>query len=164
MRWSLITQFEGYTIAFFDGASIRGGMTCGVGGVIKKPDLHVYRWHINCGTGTNTKAELLGAWVTLILAKLWKISKIQLMGDSKVIIDWLNHKTNLHAIDIVGWRRRTKVLTTYFQEISVHHIFRDFNKEADRLSKQGLLDQKVNLTYYTVDDGTTGPLFHLKLF
>jgi len=86
------------------------------------------------------------------------------MGDSKVIIDWLNKKSNLHAIDIEGWKRRTKVMTTNFQEIIFHHIFRDYNKEVDPLSKQGLLDQKGNLTYDTVDYGTSGPLFHLNLF
>jgi ribonuclease HI len=126
--------------------------------------LHVYRWHINGGVGTNSKAELLGAWVTLILANQWKIPKIQLMGDSKVIIDWLNQKGNLNAIDIEGWKHRTKVLTTIFQEINFHHIFREYNKEADRLSKQALLGPKGRLTYYTWENGKAGPLFHLKLF
>jgi ribonuclease HI len=134
------------------------------GGVIKLLDLNVFRWHINCGIDTNTKDELLGAWVTLTLAKLWNITKIQVMGDSKVIIDWLNQKANLHAIDIEGWKRRTKALITNFQEISFHHIFWDFNKEVDRLSKQGLQDQKGILTYYTMDEGMIGPLAQLKLF
>jgi ribonuclease HI len=101
------------------------------------------------GVGTNTKAELLGAWVTLILVNQWKIPKIQLMGDSKVIIDWLNQKGNLNVIDIEGWKRITKVLTTIFQEIIFQHIFREYNKEADRLSKQALLGPKGRLTYYT---------------
>jgi ribonuclease HI len=78
---------EGYTVAFFDGASIRGGTNCGYGGVIKLPDLNVFRWHINYGISTNTKVGLMGSWVTLTLAKLWNITKIQVMGDSKVIID-----------------------------------------------------------------------------
>jgi ribonuclease HI len=150
LNWSPITQLEGYTVAFFDEASIRGGMNYGDGGVIKLPYLNIFRWHINCGIGTNTKAELMGAWVTLTLSKLWNITKIQVMGDSKVIIDLMNQKDNLHAIDIEGWKRRTKVMITNFQEISFHHIFRDFNKEVDRISKQGLQDKKGILTYYTV--------------
>jgi ribonuclease HI len=56
-----------------------------------------YRWFINGGEGTNTKAELLGAWSTLILAHHLKIKKILVMGDSKVVIDWLNLKGNLHS-------------------------------------------------------------------
>jgi len=42
---------------------------CGAGGVIKTPNSIVYRWFINCGSGTNTKEELMGVWATLILAK-----------------------------------------------------------------------------------------------
>jgi ribonuclease HI len=124
----------------------------------------INKWHINCGEGTNTKAELMGVWVTLTLANLWNIPKLQLMGDSKVIIDWLNDKGNLYAINIEGWKRKTKVLTTNFQEISFHHIFREFNKEAYRLSKQALLELKGRLTYFTWENGTTGPPSHLKLF
>jgi ribonuclease HI len=138
--------------------------TCGDGGVIKQPDQEVIKWHINCGMDTNTKDELFGAWMTLTLAKLWDITRLQVMGDSKVIIDWLNQKANLHAIDIEGWKRRTKTMIAKFQEISFLHIFRDYNKEVDLLSKQWLLEQKGILTYYSVDDGRTGPIAHLKLF
>jgi len=86
------------------------------------------------------------------------------MGDSKVIIDWLNQKSKLHAIDIEGWKLRTKTMITNFQEISFHHILWDLNKEADLLSKQGLLDQKGILTYCLVEEGRTGPLAQIKLF
>jgi hypothetical protein len=44
------------TIAWFDGAAQLDGNKCGVGGVIKTPDLTVYRWVFNCGGGTNTRA------------------------------------------------------------------------------------------------------------
>lgn len=48
-------------------------------------------------------------------------------GDSKVIIDWLTQKSNVYAIDIEGFKRRIKVLITNFQEVSFHHIFRNFS-------------------------------------
>jgi ribonuclease HI len=66
----------------------------------------VYRWYFNGGSGTNTKAELLGAWDTLTIAKLLDIHYIQVMGDSKVIIEWLNHKGKIKAINIEGWKQR----------------------------------------------------------
>jgi ribonuclease HI len=164
IKWSLICQGIDHILSFFDGASILKGMNCGAGGVIKFPDLKAYRWHINGGNGTNSKAELLGAWVTLTLAKLWNIPKIKVLGDSKVIIDWLNKKNNLNAIDIEGWKRRTKVLSSHFQEISYLHIYREHNKEADRLSKQALLGPTGRLTYYLWENGKVGPPHHLKLF
>jgi ribonuclease HI len=159
-----LIHLEDFTVAFFDGASIRGGTICGAGGVIKQPDRGVIRWFINCGRGTNTKAELFGAWVTLMLAKLWDINRLVLLGDSKVIIDWLNQKTNLHATEIEGWMRRTRSIITDFQDIKFTHIFREYNKEADSLSKQGLLEQKGILTYFSVIDGRTGPMSQINLF
>jgi len=45
-----------------------------------------YRWYLNYGAGTNTKAELMGAWVALFISKHLNIIDIQLFGDSKVII------------------------------------------------------------------------------
>jgi ribonuclease HI len=68
-----VIQVTDHIIAFFDGASILKGLNCGAGGVFKFSAQKVCRWHINGGSGTNSKAELLGAWVTLILAKLWNI-------------------------------------------------------------------------------------------
>jgi len=47
----------------------------------------------NCGEGTNTKAELMGEWVALFIAKYLDILDIQLLEDSKVIIDWLKKKS-----------------------------------------------------------------------
>jgi ribonuclease HI len=44
------------------------------------------------GKGTNTKAELMGAWASLFIAKHLDILDIQLLGDSKVIIEWLKKK------------------------------------------------------------------------
>jgi hypothetical protein len=86
------------------------------------------------------------------------------LGDSKVIIEWLNQNGNLNAIDIEGWKRRTRDLSTGFQEINYHHIYRDFNKEADHISKQALLGPSGRLTFYTWGNGKAGPPVHLKLF
>jgi len=114
IKWSPIFQGSDHILAFFDGASILKGLNCGAGGVIKFLDRKDFRWHINGGNGTNSKVELLGAWVSLTIAKLWEIPKIKMLGDSKVIIDWINNKSNLNAMDIEGWKRRTKVLSSQF--------------------------------------------------
>jgi ribonuclease HI len=164
IRVCTITQQEGYSIACFDGAAISGGKCCGAGGIINLPGSTVYKWYINCGEGTNTKAELLGVWATLTLANMWSIQKIQILGDSKVIIDWLNQKSNLQAIDIEGWKQKTRDLANLFQGISFHHIYRDFNKEADLLSKQALLEPEGRLSFYQWVDGAGGPLTHLNIF
>jgi ribonuclease HI len=154
----------GYTCAQFDGASSAGGLNCGVGGFIIDHDSSRYRWLINCGEGSNTKAELLGAWTTLTLANHLKIQNIQVMGDSKVVIDWLKQKGNLHSTAIEGWKQRINELINSFQGIYFQHIYRDFNVEADLLSKQALSEPRGRLSYYVWDGGTTGPTFHINLF
>jgi hypothetical protein len=60
LRAIMISTQRVITTAWFDGASQLDGLKCGVGGVFKTPDLTVYRWVFNCGSGTNTRAELLG--------------------------------------------------------------------------------------------------------
>jgi hypothetical protein len=110
IRACLITQHVGFSIAFFDGAAQLDNKLCGAGGVIKTPDSTVYRWHFNNGEGTNTKAELLGIWATLTLANHLALPKLQALGDSKVIIEWLNNRGRLQASAIEGWKHRTKEL------------------------------------------------------
>jgi len=77
----------------------------------------------------------MGVWATLTLANILSIQDLKILGDSKVVIDWLNHKGRIQTIDIEGWKLRTMELTTLFQEIIFQHIFREFNKEEDQLSK-----------------------------
>jgi ribonuclease HI len=162
----------GTSIACFDGAALSGGKQCGAGGVIKTLESTVYRWFINCGDGTNTKAELLGVWATLTLATHLSLQKLQVLGDSKVIIEWLNNRGRLQASAIEGWKLRTKELIKYFQEISFQHIFREFNKEADQLSKQAIMNQKAEYHISSGKMGLQGPylistfsdISHLSVF
>jgi ribonuclease HI len=87
LRDIMIPQHRNTTIAWFDGAAQLDGNQCGAGGVLKSPDLTVYRWVYNCGGGTNTRAELLGVWATLMLASHLSFHRLQVLGDSKVVID-----------------------------------------------------------------------------
>jgi hypothetical protein len=92
LRVNTINRIVGFAVAFFDGASVAGGSSCGAGGVVKTRDASEFRWYFNGGEGTNTKAELLGTWASLFIAKHLDIQDIQLLGDSKAIIDWLKKK------------------------------------------------------------------------
>jgi hypothetical protein len=44
-------------------------------GVIKLSESMTFKWFVNCGAGTNTKAELMGAWETLHISKISLHSK-----------------------------------------------------------------------------------------
>ena len=40
------------------------------------------------GRASNTKAELMALWATLKIAKDKQISKLNIHGDSKTVIEW----------------------------------------------------------------------------
>jgi hypothetical protein len=94
-------------VAWFDGASQLGGSLCGAGGQIKINSHSSIHWTLNCCQGTNTKAELIGAWTSLILASR-HTDVLLLLGDSKITIDWLNGKADLQVAALNSWKARTK--------------------------------------------------------
>jgi hypothetical protein len=54
LRVNSINKINGFTMAFFDGASEAGGSNCGAGGVIKSCFSTEYRWYFNCGAREQT--------------------------------------------------------------------------------------------------------------
>jgi hypothetical protein len=67
---------------------------------LKCPILGTYRLKMNCGKGKNTKGELVALWVILFFAYIKQVSRLQLVGDSKVIIDWFTNENNLQVISL----------------------------------------------------------------
>jgi ribonuclease HI len=123
------------------------------------------RWIFNCGAGSNMKVELIGVWATLFLAKHLDIHHLQMLGDFKVVIEWMQRKGNLLATKIEGWKRRIQTLEGNFQDTLFQHIFRESNEEADNLSKRALESSKKGDCYFFTWDGEReGPPISLKIF
>jgi len=74
-------------VGFFYGASQDRVSLCGVGVVLKCPSLGIFRLKMNCGKWTNTRGEILALWCILYFSFYKNIQRLQLVGDSKVIID-----------------------------------------------------------------------------
>jgi ribonuclease HI len=110
------------------------------------------------------KSELLGVWATLTIAKLLDLQYIQVLGDSKVVIEWLDQKGKLQAINIEGWKSRIKDMIPTFKGIYFQHIFREANGEADQLSKQALTASKGRISYFTWDGKKVGPALQVDVF
>jgi ribonuclease HI len=89
---------------------------------------------------------------------------MQVLGDSKVVIQWLKQEGNLQTISTEGWKRRIKELISTFKNIHFQHIFREANGEADQLSKQALTAPKGKISYYTWDGKNAGPTFQVDVF
>lgn len=92
----------GETIGFFYGASQLRGSQCGASVVLKLVNGTVYKLDLGFGKGTNTRAELLALCVLLLFALKKNITTIQVVGDSKLIIDWLNQVCKLQVINLEG--------------------------------------------------------------
>jgi ribonuclease HI len=149
---------------WFDGVVEASGDNCGAGGFIKINEHRCYKWFFNIGPGTNTKAELLGAWALLLLASRLSILEIYIRGDSKIIIDWLKGMGHLQVVALECWKDRIKEITKHFQKITYEHVYREGNTVADSLSKRALQQVPGKIIYYMCEEGHEGPLQFLNLY
>jgi ribonuclease HI len=106
-----------------------------------------YRWTFNCGLGTNTRVELPGIWAILYLASRLHIEALQILGDSIIIIEWLNNWGDLQAISLMAWKDIIKLLLPSFKKLSFKHIYCEHNKSADQLSKATLQKKEGIIAY-----------------
>jgi ribonuclease HI len=155
---------EGYTVAWFDGAALANGGSCGAGGSFKSHPSRVTSWFLNCGIGTNNRAELMGLWAALYLASGWSLSHLHVLGDSRIIIDWISQKTKLLSVHNDSWMAKTLMLSKSFSDISYHHIPRSLNCEADALSKRALKGVVGRLTIFHREGGIESPSTSINVF
>jgi len=81
--------------------------------------------------------ELLALWALLLFADK-KGFHLQVLGDSKVIVDSVNDKGGLNGCTLEYWCRRICCEQTHFSEITSEHVYREFKKVVDILSKKAL--------------------------
>jgi len=155
---------EGSTLACFDGAALSNGLCCEARGTFKSHPSRITKWFLNCGVGTNTKAELMGLWASLTLASCWSINHLHVLGDSSVIINWINLNCNLRSIHIEGWKQKTRELSNFFTDIKFQHISRSHNSEVDTLSKRALGKVIGRLSVFHCDKGEESPITSFNIF
>ena len=83
-------------IGFFYGALNQEHCGCGMVIVINKD--HFLYIYLGGGMGLNTKSKLLILYGLLLIASYIGVTYINIFGDSKIIIDWLNGFTNMQMI------------------------------------------------------------------
>ena len=62
------------------------------GGMLYISDEHYFSFKASLGIGTNNYAELCALKLLFTLARENHISKIQIFGDSQLVINWANGK------------------------------------------------------------------------
>lgn len=160
----LSAQIENHICCFFDGAAKSSALVCGARGVLWLTDGRKLKWKLKIGRGTNNKAELTALWATLFIAFREGYQWLQVMGDSRIIIDWLLGSADLQAKGLSWWKRRIRDLGKNFSSIYPIHIFRELNMEADMLSKEALLWRTKELIWWDTRDGKQRPQHHFQVF
>jgi ribonuclease HI len=113
---------------------------------------------------TNSRVELMGAWATLFLATKLSIYELFVLGDSKIVIDWLNRMGSILVANLDGWKEIIIDLIPLFRSITFARIYREENKEADVLSKKVLHLRQGQISYNHSVDGQEGPTLLLHMY
>ena len=93
------------------------------------------------GRATNTKDELSALWATLKIANDKQLKRVHIYGNSKVVIDWEIGKNDIRSPHIKNQLREIRDIQPSFEEVHFKYIYREYNMEADTLSKEALAIQ-----------------------
>ena len=111
----------------------------GIGGLIKREDEFVYSFSENIGIRTNNEAEY-SALIQGIKACLdYKIYHINIFSDSELVVNQVNGKYKLKDPKMIKLHAEVTKLFSQLTSWTISHIPREQNKEADELSKEGLV-------------------------
>jgi ribonuclease HI len=123
--------------AYFDGASQNEGQTCGGGAVLYLTNTHYFTLTMGLGSRTNNYAELMALKLLLTFSREREIDNIQLFGDSMVVLNWIRKSQACHNIRLAPLLDEVFTILNSYSQFFVRHIYREHNKLADKLSKEG---------------------------
>ena len=128
-----------YTL-YFDGCSKGNPGKAGAGAVIYKNNTEIYSKSLYVGDKeTNNIAEYTGLIIGLSEAINLKIKKLNVKGDSELIIKQMNDEYKVKSVNILQHFKNAKELTELFDEITFTHVYRNNNIRADELANNSLL-------------------------
>ena len=110
---------------------------------------------LGCECSTDTRAELLALWALLSIAKDIGLPYLHIFGDFSVIINWAKDESTLTIVNLEAWCNNIKKLISWFTSVDFNHVYREYNRRADSLSKDGLLLAPGHLTYMEYCKGDT---------
>ena len=126
-------------LGFFYGSSQQDSSLCGVGAILILDHARIYKLWMRCGSGSNTKGELLSLWLLLHFSICISLEGINVYGDSKAIIYWASDVHNINILHLSAWLKQTRWMIGRFKNISFSHVYRKHNQLIDSLSKKTLL-------------------------
>ena len=79
-----------YPWGFFDGVCQGTPGMCGAGEIFLLNNLHYFLLKHGAVQGTNSRAKFYALWILMKTAVEKGVSKMQVLGDSKILMDWAN--------------------------------------------------------------------------
>ncbi len=109
------------------------------------------------GISTNNCAEYEGVIQGLGFALGQKVEMLDLYSDSELIVKQLRGEFKVKHPDMIPlWQESKKLLQKFAGEVGIHHIRREFNKEADKLCNLVLDGKWVGAKGVPETKGTNG--------
>jgi len=124
--------------AWFDGATNPNPGERGIGGVLKGPAGERIEISENIGFGTNNEAEYAALMAVLDAAIDAKVQKLEVFGDSQLVIKQVSGEWLINAKTLVPMCRSVLDLKAQIPSVVMRWIPRDQNSEADALSKRAI--------------------------
>ena len=108
---------------------------------------------MGCGHSTNTISKLLARWALLYFTRALGLPTLNVFEDCSSIINWAMKKATLTMLNLEGWCHNICELRNYFLSLHFLHVYREYNKRADKLSKEALTFPAGFLTFTKFFDG-----------
>lgn len=83
----------------------------------------------------------------LHFANMKCISKMQVLGDSKIVIDWANKKVTIENIKLGHILQEIQRTLQAFQWTVFMHVYCELNQKANELSKEALTMQPSSFLF-----------------
>ena len=127
----------------FDGCSKGNPGLSGAGAVIYYNDEEIWSQSFFVGgSATNNHAEYAGLILGLQEAVRLDIKRLLVKGDSQLVINHMKGIYKCLSPNLIDLYKKAKELESNFDEIYYEHVLRNFNKRADFLSNEGILNLK----------------------
>ena len=123
---------------FTDGACSGNPGPAGIGVVIKKDGAVIREISKPIGQATNNIAEYTALIYALQEALILKAEHVLVKADSELMCKQIAGTYAVKHANIIPLFEQVKHLSMGFKHFRLEHVRREGNKEADRLSRQGL--------------------------
>ncbi|HLD28076.1 MAG TPA: ribonuclease HI family protein [Patescibacteria group bacterium] len=126
---------------YTDGGARGNPGPAGIGAVLEIGD-QKYNYKKYIGEATNNQAEYQAIIMGLEHAKKAGVREVDCYLDSELVVKQLNHKYKVKNQDLASFFVKAWNLIQSFDQVTFKHIFREANKEADKLVNEAI-DQKL---------------------